>query len=161
MRNSFVISLLCLLFFACQQEPKTNLKPLNLLQYDIPLTIMAPDSAEVKTMDLLVQKDVTIKGGDDYFVQIFVSDAITTDTKKILADLMADVKKNRYFSKMVKEEENGFIYETMIDSTHTNYGFRQVRVQGDREFIFQTGLIGTFDQAQVEIMYNAVKPVKK
>jgi len=161
MRNYFLIALLSLIFFACQQDASSNLKPLNLLEYDIPITIMAPDSAEVKTMDLLVQKDVTIKSGDDYFVQIFVSDAVTTDTKKIVAELMAEVKKNRYFSKIIKENPEGFIYQTAIDSTHTSYGFRQVRVQGDREFIFQTGLIGTFDQQQVENMYEAVKPVKQ
>lgn len=160
MRNYFLILLFACLLFACQQEAVTNLKPLDLLQYDVPITIMAPDSAEVKTMDLLVQKDITIKGGDDYSVQIFVSDATTTDTKLIVAELLADVKKNPYFTKVVKEDTDGFIYETAVDSTHISYGFRQVRVQGDREFIFRTGLIGTFNQKQTERMYEAVRPIK-
>ena len=150
-----------LLFFACQQNPKNDWKPLDLLQYDVPLTILAPDSAEVKTMDLLVQKDVTIKKGKDYSIQIFISDALTSDVKKIIAEIKGEVKNNPYFSKFTLEEDNGFIYETVIDSTHYNYGFRQVRIQGDREYIFSTGLIGTFDQQQVEDMYNAVKPQAK
>lgn len=153
--------LLCLMFFSCQTEPKNNWKPLNLLQYDIPLTILAPDSAKVKTMDLLVQKDVTIKQGDDYYIQIFASDAVTTDHKKIVRELKADVQNNPYFSKFVFEEEDGFIYETTIDSTFQSFSFRQVRIQGDREFIFRTGLVGDFTEEQVRKMYDAVKPRKK
>ncbi|MEM9824218.1 MAG: hypothetical protein AAF985_24245 [Bacteroidota bacterium] len=150
-----------LLLFACQQSPTKSWQPLDLLKYGVPITIMAPDSAKVKTMDLLVQKDVTIKKGEDYYVQIFSSDATTSDHKKILAELKADVKNNPYFSKFLLEEDKGFIYETVIDSTHYNYGFRHIRIQGDREYIFQTGLIGNFDQEQVEAMYDAVQPTTK
>ena len=151
----------CCLFFiiSCQKEKQEEWQSLDLLQYGIPVSILAPDSAVVKSDDLggLI-KDVTIKRGDDYSVQIYATDATTTDIAQVKAEQLAEVKGNRYFSKIVEEEETGFVYEMMLDSTNINYGFRHVRVQGDLELIFQPGLIGTFTLDEAEKMYEAVKP---
>jgi len=149
-----------LLLTACQQDQQTQLAPLDLLPYGVPVTIMAPDSAEVNTMDMVVTKDITVKGKEDYFVQIYVSDASTTDIARLKADQLSEVKSNRYFSRIVQEDEAGFIYETAIDSSNVNYGFRYLMVKGDKELIFQTGLIGDFDLQDVEQMYQAVQPKK-
>ncbi len=145
---------------ACQQEQQTQLEPLDLLPYGVPVNIMAPDSAEVNTMDMVVTQDITVQKGDDYFVQIYVSEASTTDIPRIKANQLSEVKSNRYFSRIVQEDEAGFIYETAIDSSNVNYGFRYLMVKGDKELIFQTGLIGDFDLQDVEQMYQAVQPQK-
>ena len=144
--------------FACSSEEKSNLVPLNLLKYGLPVTIMAPDSADVKKVDMgAILKDVTVKKGDDYFVQIYASQAATNDIARLKAEQLVDVKENPFFSKIVQEEEAGFIYENKIDSTAITYGFSYAYVQGDMEYIFRTGLIGTFTLEQVETMFNAVK----
>lgn len=163
MQKTLAILLIIGVFAACNQEPKAEAwKPLNLLeQTGLPITIQAPDSAEVKMSDLGILKDVTVKKGDDYYIQIYAGSAETNDIARIKADKLTDVKSNRYFSKIVKEEDAGFIYETQIDSSNINYGFRYAQVKGDMEYIFQTGLIGTFDLNEVERMYEAVKPQKK
>ncbi len=157
-RNSFFFLCWLLLIAACQTETEPALKPLDLLQYDIPITIMAPDSATVKTMDMGVLKDVSIKKGEDYYIQIYASQASTNDVARVKADQLAEVKNNPYFSKIIEEEDSGFIYEMVIDSSNTNYGFRHIRLQGDKEFIFQTGLVGMFSLEEVKRMLNAVKP---
>ncbi len=158
MRFSLITGLLLFFFTACQNgNQKETLVPLDLLKYGIPITVMAPDSAEVKMMDMGLLKDVTIKKGDNFYVQIYASQAATTDPAKVLAQQLIEVKENRYFSKIIKEEPMGFLYETAIDSSLINYGFRHVRIQGDQEFIFQTGLIGTFSLEDVENMYTAVQ----
>ena len=162
MKNQLVV--LCVLFLlgACQSDPTSNLKPLNLLEHGIPITILAPDSAKIRTMDLLVQKDITVKGEDGYDLQIFASDATSTDVSKIASELKGEVKNNPYFSKIVDESDpNGFIYETKLDEKTISYGFQLVRVMGDREYIFQNALIGTFSQEEIQIMYQAVKNKKK
>lgn len=154
-----IISLLALsfLFVYCQQEVQEDLKPLDLLEWGVPMTIMAPDSATVKTMDLGgVLKDITIKGADNYSLQIYATDAATTDVARVKATQLAEVKTNPYFSKIVREEEAGFIYENIVDTENVYYGFRYVRIQGDKEYIFQTGLIGSFTLEEVEKMYSAV-----
>jgi hypothetical protein len=107
-------------------------------------------------MGTLIQ-DITIQSGDDYYVQIYAAQAETNDITKIKASLLADVKANRYYSRIVSEEESGFIYETAIDENNLNYGFRWIKLQGDMEYVFQTGLVGTFTLEQVKNMYEAVK----
>ncbi len=158
MKNLFVF--LSILFFlgSCQSDPTSHLKKLSLLPYGVSLEIMAPDSAKVRTMDLLVQKDITVRGEDGYDLQIFASDATSTDAAKIASELKGEVKNNPYFSKIVDESDaNGFIYETKIDSTTISYGFQLVRVKGDKEFIFQNALAGTFSESEIRTMYQAVK----
>ncbi len=160
MLNKFTIFTLLILFIsACSSEPKTNLKPLDLLSYGIPITIMAPDSADIKTMDFVGVKDVSIKSGNDFYVQVFSSEASTVDVKKVKMNQKRDVENNPYFSKFVKEDDTGFIYEMALDSAQYNYGFCHIRIQGDSEYVFQTGLIGIFSLEEVEKMYGAVQPV--
>jgi len=162
MKNLSVVLSLLFMLGACQSDPTSNLAELSLLPHGIPITIMAPDSAKVRTMDLLVQKDITVKGEDGYDLQIFASDATSTDVSKIASELKGEVKNNPYFSKIVDETDgNGFIYETKIDSTITSYGFQLVRVMGDREYIFQNALVGTFSEEEIRTMYQAVSENKK
>ncbi|NRB51086.1 MAG: hypothetical protein HRU41_25670 [Saprospiraceae bacterium] len=159
MKKSLLFVVAIIFMWACSPNAsKQDWVEKDLLQYGIPMTILAPDSAEVNSSDLggLIQ-DVTIKQGDDYYVQIYASDAETTDIARVKSAQLSEVKSNRYFSKIIQEETEGFIYETAIDSSLISYGFRYVRVQGDKEYIFQTGLVGNFSLEQVEKMYESVK----
>lgn len=160
MRIFLFWSMAAILFMtACAGEEKVNLKPLDLLKYGVPVTIMAPDSADVKTSDMIVQKDITIKGDadDNYYVQIYAADASTNDVSQLKAEQLALVKDNRYFSKIVKEDAAGFIYENKIDSANIIHGFRFIKIQGNKEFIFQNVSTGMFDLANTEMMYEAVQ----
>ena len=131
---------------------------LNLLRYDIPLIIQAPDSAKVKTASLSgVMQDVTVRSPEDrYAVQILASQASTSDMARLKAEQLELVRSNRYFERVVKEDEDGFIFENKIDSTAI-YGFRHIVYQGSREFIFQNSFEGTFTLPEVERMYTAVR----
>ena len=124
-----------LLFAACSGESSNmrDWKELDLLPHGIPFSILAPDSSKVESSDFSnILKDVTIKKGDDYFVQIFASDANTTDLSKIKTEQLSEVKEMKYFSKIVEEEDKGFIYESKKDSSTTYYGFRYIRLQGTK-----------------------------
>ena len=144
--------------WACQNTASTDLKPLNLLSDGLPIIIQAPDSAKVVSGVLGVSQDVTVKSpADNFDVQIFASDAITTDLSAVKASHLAEVKSGPYFSKIIEEEPAGFIYETKFDSTTLNYGFRHLKIQGDKEYVFQTGLVGNFSLDDVRMMYEAVK----
>jgi len=158
MRKSIYRALILTTFFACQTDSTSELQPTDLLEYGVPITIMAPDTIEVETRDMGgVMKDITITGGDNYSLQIYATDAETTDLSELKSQQIQEVKSNRFFSKIVEEEEAGFIYETQIDSNNINYGFRYIRVQGDKEYVFQTGMVGSFSRPDVERMYEAVK----
>lgn len=144
-------------FGACKQDKKDSLKPLDLLEYGFPLTIMAPDSAEVKKMNLTFQQDLTIKKGKNFYVQIFSANATTLDEVKLKEQKLSEVQTNPYFSKVVREDEHGFIYEKSLDSTTHNYDFIFVKILGEKEFVHQAGLTGGFNLEDVELMYEAVQ----
>ena len=144
-------------FAGCTKKQSVKLVDLDLMTYEMPIMIKAPADAEIKKMDLIVQKDITVKSGDDFYLQIFESDVTERDPKQVKEDLLKTVQENPYFSELIQEDANGFIYKTQIDSAQENYSFRYVRIQGDKEYTFQTGMIGQFTLDQVRTMYNAVK----
>ncbi len=157
MRNICMVLGLAFLMLNCQSDQQNKWKSMDLLEHGIPLSVQAPDSTEVEKMNLGgILQDVTLRKGNDYFIQIYASDASTNDVAKLKADQLSEVKSNRYFSKIVEEDESGFIYETQIDSL-INFGFRYIHLQADREYIFQTGLTGTYTLEEVERMYEAVQ----
>ncbi len=159
MRLLLLTTISAILFTSCSTGSSTSgLQPLNLLKKGgIPITILAPDSNQIQTMDLIVQKDISIKGPDNYYVQIFASDAQTTDISRLKNTMMTEVKTLPYFEKIVSEQDNGFIFENKIDSTQSSYDFRFVKVKGDTEYRFQAGLIGTFTKSEAERMFEAVQ----
>lgn len=129
---------------------------LDLMSYGLPITIGAPENAEVVVDDLGVWKDVTVKKGDEYFIQILSSKATSIDIKKLKAESLSEVKAGRFFSKIIQEDDAGFLFEKKVDEK-INYDFRYFKIQGDSEYSFQTGLIGTFTEDQVRMMYKSVK----
>jgi hypothetical protein len=151
--------LISFVFWGCQGEPESGLEATDLMSYGIPVSIMAPDSAVIKKRDMAggLIKDVSIQAGENFDIQIIASAAETNDMASIKADLLANVKGNRYYSRIVEEHENGFIYETAIDSTFKSYGFRYILVQGDQEILFQSGLAGDFSLEMAKAMYEAVQ----
>lgn len=158
LRKVLFLTLIIGTFIYCSSDPQADYTELDLLSYGFPVKVMAPDSPTIKTFDLVVKKDLTIQKGDDYYVQIFMGNASNYDPEKVKANLITELEENnRYFTGVVLEEPHGFIYETSVDSTNTSYGFKYVKIRGDKEFVFQTGLLGSFTREQVENMYKAVK----
>ncbi len=157
---SFII-ITCLIFTACKSDPTAAYTELNLLSYGVPISIMAPDSAIVKKEDWFSQQGITVEKGDDYDLQIWAGVASSPDVSTVKAAKLAEVKSNRLYSKIIKEETDGFIFETKPDSSTLYYGFYHIIIQGDNQYTFQNGLRGNFTLEQAEMMYNSVKPVKK
>lgn len=161
MRILSILVVTCLIFSACKSDPLDSYKELNLLSYGVPISIMAPDSPVVKKEDWIAQQGITVSKGEDYEVQIWAGQAATLDVASLKAEKLAEVKTNKLFSKIIKDEPNGFIFENKPDSSTLFYGFYYLVIQGDNQYIFQNGLRGNFTLDQAEMMYNAVKPVDK
>lgn len=158
MRLIFSGLLLTLLFVACGSDGRDGYQALDLTRYNIPVTIQAPDSAQVTASNLSgVIDDVIITSPEDrYAVQILASDASTNDMARLKAEELEYVRDNRYFEQIVREEPQGFIFENRIDTTSA-YGFRYIVYRGDREFVFQNSFDGVFTLPEVEVMYESVK----
>lgn len=141
---------------SCKSET-SNMNAIDLLEYGVPLKVNAPEGSTVVVDDLGVWKDITIKDTSDFNLQIIASQSTTFDKSKIVADQLKSVKESVYFSKIIEEYENGFIFEKKIDENNINYDFRYVKLNGDKEYIFQRGLLGTFSEQAVRNMYQAVQ----
>lgn len=154
----FLFCLLALLLCTCAGDKSADWPELNLMKYSVPLKISAPDSAKVISKTLSgIMHDVTIKSeADNYDVQLLASQAQTNDMARLKSEQLENVRDNRYFNRVVREEPDGFIFENKIDSLST-FGFRYVVYQGDQEFVFQNGFGGTYTEEQIEAMYAAVK----
>lgn len=157
MKNIVLISISILFLFACKQDPSSDWEEVDLLKHGMPVTIKAPIDAEVKVQDLGIWKDVTIQKDKDFYIQIICSDATLIDIAQLKANKLKEVEDGKFFSKIVEEKEDGFIFEKKITDTRINYDFRRVKVVGDKEYTYQTGLIGLFTEDQVRAMYNAIQ----
>lgn len=144
------------LTFGCKSGT-TNQSSLDLMQHGLPISINAPADSKVKLTDFGFAKDVTIIGGDDYNIQILSSKALSTDVGSIKKDKIEEAKGSLYFSKIVEEFDNGFIFEKKISDTKLKYDFRSIKIQGDQEYVFQSGLTGDFNLEQIKNMYNSVQ----
>lgn len=148
------------IFLACQSgHGDLNLQEKDLLEYGVPITIQVPDSAEIKSMDWGIQKDISISGAPGYSLQIFSSQATTHNLSNAISDLKQTVEDGVYFSKFVLEESDGFIFEMMID-TVVNYDFRHLKIQGDNEYLFQAGMSDSFTREQIEVLYQVAKEAR-
>lgn len=145
---------------ACNNPDDNYLKPRNLIEYGIPYTILAPDSVDIKKENFTVADEVIIKSqkSDDYEVRIYFGEA-TKDLAATKAEHLNNLKGISAYSSVnvILDEPNGFIFETVIDSTLHNFGFRRIVVQGDKEYIFQSGN-GNYTKEQAEEMYQATIP---
>jgi len=101
-------------------------------------------------------KDVTVKAGDDYSIQILGSQAIEREISSLVMKQKVMVQIEDYFDSITEEMEGGFIFKKNIDGTE-DYDFRYVKVVGDNEYLFQTGLVGTYTLEQVKAMLESVK----
>jgi len=153
--RSLVILVLIALLCSCK-EAKPVLPTLDLLSQGLPLKIKAPEDVVVASSDLGIMKDVTVKNEEGFSIQIFESEATTLIIKDITQKIKADIEASLFFSKMVKEEEGGFIFEKKIDENYITYDFRRVQVVGDKQYVIQAGLSTQHSLENVEVMYASV-----
>lgn len=163
MRIQPILLPLILVLFSCQQDSASAYQPKSLLEYGVPVTVMAPDSVEVEKEDWIVQQSISLRNEKEgYFVQIWMRQAPTADISALKAEKMAAVKQEDGFSRIVQDDPDGFIFERAVDTATVNFDFRYIQVKGDMEYTYQTDLTTElFSLEDVERMYQAVKEVKK
>lgn len=154
LNTSYILTLAILILSSCGGEQSTS--SIDLMKYGMPIKINAPQDAEITSDDLGIMQDVTVKYGDDYNVQIFSGSTIEKSAADVALKLKNEVMNGTYFSEIVREEENGFVFKKDIDG-NIDYDFRYVKLSGGSDFVFQTGLYGTYSLDQVEAMMASVK----
>jgi hypothetical protein len=154
----FLLAAVSLLVTSCGEEKsQSDFVELDLLSDGMPIVIQAPSDPIIKSINLSISRDITVKKGPDFSIQIYESDARVRNPAAIKARLIFEVQGHKYFNKIMSDDDQGFIYQTMIDSSNISYGFRHFRLQGDKEYVFQTAIGGKFTLEAVQEMYHAVQ----
>jgi len=152
----FLIIISCFLFINCKSDKSSKYPQKDLLKHGFAISVKAPENAVIKFDDYGIMQELTISQGEEYNIQILKSVTNTSNEKEALNSQMNLVKGDLYFSKVIEEYEKGFIFEKKIDE-NINYDFRYVKLIGEDEYIFQTGMVGTYTEESVREMYNSVQ----
>ena len=154
--NLSSLILACLILVGCNGKKSDNYPSKDLLKHGFAISVKAPDDAEIKFDDLGIMQELTIIKDNEYNIQILKSITNTTSAKQAIEGQKGLVKNDLYFSKIIEEYDNGFIFEKKIDD-NINYDFRYIKLIGEHEYIYQTGMVGTYTEESVREMYNSVQ----
>ncbi len=144
-----------------------KLTELNLADKGIPVTIQAPEGAEIKDgmfmgefggikmLDYEIVKD-------EFVLEVSMDDTEETRTaEEIIADAKETAQTEDGFVEFVKEEPNGFIYKVKTDD-YEDYKFHYVLMKDNRAIEFTEGLklFTEFSLKDAETLYNIAKNAK-
>jgi len=152
MKNILFLLFVSAIFAACNSG---SLKPLDLQQYGANISIKAPEGAVVAQEALGLRKEITVKDGQ-YDLIISVASDNSASVESLIASEKALVEKFELFTQFVKEDADGFIFETDEGGTK-NYDFRYTHKKNQTAYFFRRNFIGDFALAEVEQMYNGVR----
>jgi len=138
-----VLFALPLLMLQCSKPAGSPAKgATSLLAQGIPLQVRMPQGASIQRRTAGNITEVTIKGKDEdaWFemtVQNLPAESDDLAWNKHLQ--LEDVKANIFFTRIMEEDENGFIYE-QVPQDKATYHFRYVVVQGLQLYVFSSAL---------------------
>ena len=122
-----ILALLMVIIYSCDNGV-SKYEPLDLMSHGMPIKIMAPANTSIKSDDLGILKELTIIDtlNSGYNIQIYSSKTDVLDRAKLLDQVKSEIEATEFFSKMIEETENGFIYEKKVTEDYINYDFRAV-----------------------------------
>ncbi len=144
-----------------------KLTELNLADKGIPITIQAPEGAEIKNGMFMGEfggikmLDYEIVKGE-FVIEVSMDDAKETRTvEQIVNDAEETAKTEEGFVKFVKKETNGFIYKVKIDDNE-DYKFHYVLMKDGKAIEFTEGLklFTEFTEKDAETLYNIAENAK-
>lgn len=164
--STVILGVFCVLaFLACGSEETKQaekMQVLDLTKYHVPLSIQAPESAKVSPNPVSTD-GLQISNGADFFVLLEVikaedeEDEVELNLENAKSDMLEYQKESGYFSKVLADDKNGFVYEMKDKEIGTTYGFYYT-VKHDKERIdFQASPQKKFTQEEIMKMYNAIK----
>jgi hypothetical protein len=128
----------------------------DLIPYGVPAKIQAPKGLKVIQMGKVVPS-LTLRDKGNYWISVETQEFTRTfDRKKIKEQAMENVKKLKNFSKIVEEEEFGFIFELDFNG-EKQYNFRYIVVADKLYHIFRTTVMRKISLEQAKTLYASVK----
>lgn len=153
--NYLVFILLLNLVVGCQSGTRTG-QGTDLMKYGIPFTVMAPEDVNINKVGGGTMQDLNIKNDKDYDIQIFMSDAYTSNLTRLKQEKKDEIETYRGFKRIVEEYDDGFIYQKENPDGSQSYDFYIVKIQGSKVINFTCGNSGSFTEKQVKEMIKSI-----
>lgn len=145
--------LFTLVLFAACNSGNVKTAEFDLIKYGISLTVNAPANAVI-TQPSADSEVWIIDSTSNFEIQVRKALSLTNDIAKVKENELMLVKSTTGFSKIIKETDNGFIFEENFDGTA--YDFRYCVVQGDNKYIFQKIFTSNPTLEEVERMFEII-----
>ena len=152
MKNIITFLILAFGVIACNSD---GLETISLQKHGANIDIKIPAGAEVTSEPIGYRKQISVQQ-DKFDLIILVGDEETRTAAEIKKEKLEDVKALDIFSKIIQEDDNGFIYE-INQGAGKNYDFRYVYVKNGSSHDFRRNFVGDYTLDEVKTMYNAVK----
>ena len=154
-----VFALILLSVVACKPKSQYELVGTDFGSKGLPLRVKAPANAKIDVVpgppiDLFTIRDEASNYGVSFEAQDILAGTSVEGEK---ANLLATAKGTGFFSKVIKEEPNGFVYENKMSETDIRYSFGYVLFKGDKMYTAQADPSLKLTQAQAEELFEAVK----
>jgi hypothetical protein len=144
-------------------DPAPATKDYNLSDFGIPVTVTAPEGAEVKKGMINGEIDGQTIYSADIIKGRFIMMVSMWDNEpeEGLEDAIASQKENSEenegFKGYILEEENGYIFKTVEDG-ETDYDFIYILEKDDRHIQFSVAFtMKAFTEAEIQVLYAAAK----
>ncbi len=102
-------------------------------------------------------RNINIRKDEHFHIELFELESNHNDPVSEKQRQMTAMKKSPKFLEILKEYDNGFVYSKKLDSTSIDYDFRLVEYLGDKQLIFQSGVMTSFSLEDIEQMVKAIK----
>ncbi|MEO5906455.1 MAG: hypothetical protein ABIQ11_07005 [Saprospiraceae bacterium] len=155
MRQFIFIGSWAMFSWSCFDRP--HFEVLDMRQYGLPLEILVPDTARVVRKEYEIMNDITVRSGDGFNIQIFQSNVTSSDAGPVKREQLESIWQDPNFIELVLDEEQGFIFKKYSVENGEDFDFRYVKIIENKEYLFQAGLVWSFSQKEVELMYRSVK----
>jgi hypothetical protein len=141
------------LFASMVSVAQNKTAKLNLTSIELPASIDAPFGSSI-----IIEKwsnSLAIKG---FATTVVVEEVYGVSTES----LKREVKNNsvNVLSKFIKEETNGFMYESSVMANKIEYHFDFIFTIGEKSFHFYDNRPSAFTQEEVLKLYEIIKTIK-
>lgn len=143
--------LILLVCSACTQQ-----KELSLLDHGLPLRLVVPADVRVTEMNLIVTRDIDIKGSG-FHLQLLVQKPLSANPDSILLRQREAVRGHSDFREILDENTAGFFYRCETPAGDTYYNFRQVLLLDSVYVLFRAHPRSILARTQVAGMYEAAQ----
>ena len=156
-----ILTIITSIFFSLQSCKDNHVRKkddkTDLMKYGVPYSIKAPEDVKITKIGQGDLTDVSINNNKGYDLQIFMGSAQSSDINKIKENKRIIFTSNPFFSKIIEEYDDGYLFEKTNQEGDKSYDFIIIKVIGTNEINFQCGNSREFNEKEVKDIVKSIR----